>query len=236
MDAALAELRAKFESSDRSVESACNSARIERSKVLVLGVIKKQPRWAVEEYVRWCRERSLPAVVGVNYVQEYRELVQTISMPPDRAHFIGRLQKNKVKDAVALFDVIETVDSAELARLIDVTAQKAGKIQKVLLQVNISDDPGKGGFSASGVIEFMRQYASTLTHLSIEGLMTITRYYETAEEARPDFRKLAELRAVVAPGSEFHLSMGMSQDFVVAIAEGATLIRLGTALFGERKI
>lgn len=230
-----AELHDRFEAVDAGVTAACRDAAVPRDRVTVVGVIKKQTPDAVEAFLEWCRLKALPAVVGVNYVQEYRALLPLLPVRPEKAHCIGRLQKNKVKDAVQLFDVIETVDSVELARLIDTTAGRVGKIQEVFLQVNISADERKGGFSPTEVQRFLSEEAPALRHLSITGLMTITRLYERAEEARPDFQKLADLRRSIPEARSFKLSMGMSQDYGVAIAEGANLVRIGTALFGERK-
>jgi len=229
------ELNARFEAVDAAVTNACLDAGISRDTVTIVGVIKKQPPEAVQGFIEWCRSRALPAVVGVNYVQEYRDLVPHLPTLPDKAHCIGRLQKNKAKDAVKLFDVIESVDSPELAGVLDAAAERAGKIQEIFLQVNISGDERKGGFDPLTVRRFLREEVGLLKHLSVTGFMTITRFYDTAEEARPDFRKLAELRREIPEAANFKLSMGMSQDFPVAIAEGANLIRIGTALFGERK-
>lgn len=228
-------LRPRFAAVEAAVEAACRTAGRTRDSVTVVGVVKKQAPAAIDAFVRWCRERAQPAVIGVNYVQEYRAVSPQLVERPDKVHFIGRLQKNKARDAVALFDVIETVDSPELARVLDAAALRTGKIQAVLLQVNISADEQKGGFTPDSVAKFLEGEGRTLSHLSIQGVMTITRFYETAAEARPDFRRLADLLRALPVGIGSALSMGMSQDFEVAIAEGATSVRLGTALFGERK-
>lgn len=229
------ELQTRFESVEAAVTAACRESSIPRTDVTLVGVIKKQSPAAVEAFIEWCHTHGTQAVVGINYVQEYRDLLPSLPTPPDRAHCIGRLQKNKAKDAVRLFDVIETVDSLELARVLDAAAERAGKVQEVFLQVNISDDERKGGFSPAAVASFLTTDAPVLSHLTCKGFMTITRLYETAEEARPDFRKLAELRRSIPQAADFKLSMGMSQDFGVAIAEGANLVRIGTALFGSRE-
>jgi pyridoxal phosphate enzyme (YggS family) len=153
-----------------------------------------------------------------------------------RWHLIGHLQKNKAKLAVDLFDIIQSVDSMELAEMIDKYAGNNGKRQSILLQVKLSDEESKYGISQDNVIEDI-QRVLRMKNLSLEGLMTIPPYFEDPEKARPYFKKLRQIRdeikvaGIVLP----ELSMGMSNDFEIAIEEGATMVRVGTALFGERK-
>lgn len=238
-----ADRRIKFESVARLVDGACAEVGRPRADVVLVGVIKGQPREAVEAFIAWCRDVSLPAVVGVNYVQEYRDMKPQLAVLPAKVHFIGRLQKNKARDAVALFDVIETVDSIELARVIDKEAQRIGKVQDIFLQVNISSDDRKAGFEPAEVKDVVLNEIAPLKHLRLCGLMTITRFYETAEEARPDFEELSRLGAAVSRdaacrgvlgGRGLDLSMGMSQDFPAAIKAGSGFVRVGSALFGPR--
>jgi pyridoxal phosphate enzyme (YggS family) len=151
-------------------------------------------------------------------------------------HLIGHLQKNKAKIAVELFDIIQSVDSIELAEMIDRYAGNAGKKQRVLVQVKLSDEESKYGIKHDKVVETVRR-VFCLKNLSVEGLMMIPPYFEDPEKARPYFRRLREIRDNIAEAGIVlpELSMGMSNDFDVAIEEGATMVRIGTALFGERK-
>jgi len=199
--------------------------------VVVIGVIKGQPCATVDAYIAWCRERGAPAVVGVNYIQEYRDMRPALAVPPDSAHFIGRLQRNKARDAVALCDVIETVDSIPLAAELERWAAKSDRTVDILLQVNISNDEKKAGLSPAAlaaVVEELRQFS----HLRPRGLMTLTRLYENPADALPDFHALAAVRDSLEPA--FDLSMGMSLDFREAIHAGSRYVRIGTALFGAR--
>ena len=150
-------------------------------------------------------------------------------------HLIGSLQNNKAKTAVKLFDLIHTIDSIDLAYEVDKQAKKISKTQRVLLQVKLSDEATKHGVSERDMTELIEQ-ASNMQNLKLEGLMTIPPFLDDPEKARPYFIKLRELRdeAVKKGFSLPELSMGMSNDFEVAIEEGATMVRIGTAIFGER--
>ncbi|MHB8880787.1 MAG: YggS family pyridoxal phosphate-dependent enzyme [Thermodesulfovibrionales bacterium] len=151
-------------------------------------------------------------------------------------HLIGHLQKNKVRPAVELFDLIHSVDSPELAELLDTHAGQLGKIQNILLQVKLSDEESKHGFSPEGVLKAAERVCA-LKNLKVTGLMTIPPYFEEPAQVRPFYRELRLLRdTLISRGFELReLSMGMSHDFEVAIEEGATIVRVGTELFGERK-
>lgn len=176
---------------------------------------------------------------GENKVQEAKEKISHLRPLTSGSnivwHFIGHLQKNKVKSSVELFELIHSVDSLELAEMISVHAEKAGKIQDVLLQVKLSPEETKYGLDKEalpGLLHAMRG----LKGIRPIGLMTMPPLFEGPEMTRPYFRQLRELRDS-AEKAGFHLpelSMGMSHDFEVAIEEGATMVRVGTALFGER--
>ncbi|MCL0030137.1 YggS family pyridoxal phosphate-dependent enzyme, partial [Thermodesulfovibrionales bacterium] len=150
-------------------------------------------------------------------------------------HLVGHLQKNKAKYAVQLFDLIHTIDSVELAEEIDRQAEKRGKIQRVLAQVKLSKEEAKHGVLPKDLMHLLEKIKA-LGNLKLEGLMTMPPFFEDTEEARPYFKRLLEVRnelekmGFILP----ELSMGMSNDFEVAIEEGATMVRIGTALFGER--
>lgn len=177
---------------------------------------------------------------GENRLQEALPKIHALRNEPIRWHFIGQLQRRKVRSVVGLFDLIHSVDSLELAREIDLRAGAAGIRQDVLLEVNVAGEQSKAGFSPEELEAAVSQL-NGLTHLAVRGLMTIPPLVEEAERARPYFRALRELSQRVAPqgGPSIHmeeLSMGMSNDFIVAIEEGATMVRIGTAIFGARHV
>jgi hypothetical protein len=187
------------------------------------------------------REGIVAGVVdlGENYVQEAREKIETLADQPLTWHLIGHLQSNKAKYAARLFDLIHSVDSVKLARALDKEARKNSKLQPVLIQVNIAGEQTKSGVSEAEAVELVQQ-VSRLENLSVRGLMTMPPYFNAPEKVRPYFRRLRELRDRIAamnlPGvSMDELSMGMTGDFEAAIEEGATMVRIGTAVFGERQ-
>ncbi|MCL0096219.1 YggS family pyridoxal phosphate-dependent enzyme [Thermodesulfovibrionales bacterium] len=182
-------------------------------------------------------------VLGENRVQEARAKIEELSrLSTDNYeltgiswHLVGHLQKNKAKYAVQLFDLIHTIDSVELAEEINRQAEKRGKIQRVLAQVKLSKEEAKHGVLPKDLMHLLEKIKA-LGNLKLEGLMTMPPFFEDTEEARPYFKRLLEVRnelekmGFILP----ELSMGMSNDFEVAIEEGATMVRIGTALFGER--
>ncbi|MBI5589404.1 MAG: YggS family pyridoxal phosphate-dependent enzyme [Deltaproteobacteria bacterium] len=176
---------------------------------------------------------------GENYIQEAREKCGTLADYPVLWHFIGHLQTNKAKYAVKLFDLIHTVDSLHLATELDREARKIGKVQKILIQVNIGKEASKSGIDAESAETLLRSLAA-FPNLSVRGLMVIPPFFDEPERVRPYFRGLRELRdSLNKPGiggiNLDELSMGMTGDFEAAIEEGATLVRIGTAIFGERQ-
>lgn len=173
--------------------------------------------------------------VGENYVQEARAKRAAVGGEATW-HLIGRLQRNKVRAAVALFDRVHTVDSAALGTALAVEAERAGRRLPVLIQVNVAGEAGKGGVAPDGVRDLARVLLAQPA-LALDGFMLIPPAPAVPEDSRPFFRLLREVRedARMALGVELpHLSMGMSDDFRVAVEEGATLLRLGRALFGAR--
>ena len=176
-------------------------------------------------------------VLGENRVQEAAAKVPLV--PGPRWHLVGPLQANKARRAVELFDVLEAIDSVELAGRLDrIGAEiRPGRPLPILLEVNVDADPGKAGFTPASVAEAL-PVLLVLAHLEVRGLMTIGRLAATPDEARSTFRRLRELAArlrAAHPRLGPELSMGMSDDFEVAIEEGATIVRIGRALFGERR-
>ncbi len=175
-------------------------------------------------------------IFGENYVQEAQEKIEKLKKKPISWHFIGHLQKNKAKQAVELFDMIETVDSIELAKVI---SKRAKQPIDILIEVNIAGEKTKKGVDIQGVSKLAREIAE-LENVRLKGLMTIPPYHENSELSRPYFmtlRRIAErINRENIPGVSMHeLSMGMSHDFEVAIEEGATIVRIGRAIFGERE-
>lgn len=148
-------------------------------------------------------------------------------------HFIGRLQRRKVKDVVGRFQLIHSVDSLDLAREIDRRAAQAGIRQAVLLEVNLGGESSKAGFAPPVLAESLAAMEG-LPHLAIEGLMTVPPLSTEREAARPYFRRLRELAGQLGRPGLQELSMGMSQDYDIAVEEGATMVRVGTAIFGAR--
>jgi pyridoxal phosphate enzyme (YggS family) len=175
-------------------------------------------------------------ILGENRVQEAEPKVAAV--PGATWHLVGPLQSNKARRAVALFDVVESVDSVDLARRLDRLAGelRPGSGLPVLLQVNIDADPAKAGFAPADLERSLPELGE-LPGLELRGLMTVGRLVERAEDARPTFRALRELSERLRGGPAAlgpDLSMGMSDDYEVAIEEGATIVRVGRALFGER--
>jgi pyridoxal phosphate enzyme (YggS family) len=178
-------------------------------------------------------------ILGENYVQEARDKFKALVQYPVSWHFIGHLQSNKAKYAVRLFDLIHSVDSLKLARELDKQAAKVDKVQQILVQVNISGEDTKSGISADEAPGLITEIAQ-LKNIAVKGLMTMPPYFYQPEKVRPFFAALRELRDRIKVQSPPNvtlddLSMGMTGDFEVAIKEGATLVRIGTAIFGERQ-
>ena len=176
-------------------------------------------------------------IVGENYIQEAQSKFEILPDPTIRWHFIGRLQSNKAKYAVRLFELIHSVDSVKLAAEIDKQARRAGKTQQILVQVNISRETSKAGIEQEQILELLRTL-ETFPNIRVQGLMTMPPYFDAPERARPYFTALRHIRDRIQQTLGLpltDLSMGMSGDFEVAIEEGATLVRIGTAIFGERR-
>ena len=173
-------------------------------------------------------------LLGENYVQEAKRKIELLGRRCEW-HLIGRLQTNKAKYAVRLFDMIQAVDRLELALELDRRARQAGRVVPVLVEVNIAAEATKSGVPLEAAQELVRAILP-LAGLSLQGLMTMPPWFDDSEDARPYFAALRRLRdRLAADGISLpHLSMGMSQDYEVAIEEGATIVRIGRAIFGER--
>jgi hypothetical protein len=176
--------------------------------------------------------------IGENYIQEARAKFEALQGIPVKWHFIGHLQTNKSSFAVRMFDLIHTVDSYRLALELDRCAKKINKVQAVLIQVNVAGEASKAGVAVEEALPLVRR-AAALENIAVKGLMTMPPYFNSPEKVQPFFAGLRELRdrirdeQIVGVGMA-ELSMGMTGDFEAAVAEGATLVRIGTAVFGER--
>jgi pyridoxal phosphate enzyme (YggS family) len=178
-------------------------------------------------------------ILGENYIQEARKKLGALSSHPVSWHFIGHLQTNKAKYAVRLFDLIHSVDSLKLAHELNKQAKKINKIQEILIQVNIGMESTKAGVYEQDALSLIKDI-SHLENLSVKGLMTMPPFFNEPEKVRPYFSALRKLRDQIKKESipniaMDELSMGMTGDFEAAIDQGASLVRIGTAIFGERK-
>lgn len=218
------EIQANIQRVQETVARACRRAGRSPDEVLLIAVSKTVDL----ERIRAAVAAGAKAL-GENRVQEARDKVEALGHPVPW-HLIGSLQTNKARDAVKVFDWIHSVDRLDLAKEIDRRARAAGRTVRALLQVNLGDEPQKGG-AAPGEIKPLLDAIAGLANLRVHGLMAIPPAVENPEAARPYFRQLRELRDAL--GLE-HLSMGMSADYEVAIEEGATMIRVGTSIFGAR--
>ncbi len=218
----------------KRIEEAADKCGRDPSTVSLVAVSKTIPVNRVREAIE-----AGVTVFGENYVQEAREKFNCLATFPVSWHFIGHLQSNKAKYAVRLFDMIHSVDTLKLARELNKQAQKNAKIQNILIQVNVSKESSKSGADEENVLDLIDK-VHHLENLSVKGLMTMPPFFNDPEKARPYFSALRNLRDRIKMAAPLEmaldeLSMGMTGDFEVAIEEGATLVRIGTAIFGERK-
>lgn len=210
------------------IEAAARQAGRNPNEVKLIAVSKTHPVETLREAVE-----AGATVFGENKVQEAETKIKEIGRERVEWHLIGHLQSNKARKAVQLFDVIQTLDSIELAgRLERICIEEQREKLSVLVQVDLASEATKNGIGEKdlpGLVEFLQ----TCERLKFKGLMIVPPYIEDTEKVRPYFKKLRELRDSHLPNGE--LSMGMSHDFEIAIEEGATLVRVGTAIFGARE-
>ena len=218
------------------IDKAARRAGRSPASIKVMGVTKTKPVEVVKEAI----EAGIK-LIGENYVQEAIEKKEVIGDMADAVewHMIGHLQRNKAKKAVSLFDCIQTVDNLRLAETLSKHAQNSGKEISLLIQVNIAKEPQKSGIDPEKVPDLIEQIIP-LPSVAIKGLMVIPPYSPDPEQTRVWFKQTRQLRDDLAnqyQGKAIfnELSMGMSGDFEVAIEEGATIVRLGTILFGPRR-
>jgi pyridoxal phosphate enzyme (YggS family) len=215
-----------------AVAQAAQKARRDPSAVRLMGVTKTVDDLKIAEAI----DAGID-IIGENYVQEGKRKIEAMGKTLEW-HLIGHLQTNKCKYAVRLFDMIHSVDRLKLARELDRRAGMAGTTMTILVEVNVSGEAHKSGIPPDDTLPLIREIA-TLDHLRVKGLMTMPPWFDDPEDARPYFASLRQLAERIEdehiPGVEMkELSMGMSQDYRVAVEEGATIVRIGTAIFGER--
>lgn len=226
-------IRENIKTAQKNIKKACQNASRDPGEVTLIVVSKTKPvSMLMEAYQCGCRE------FGENKVQELVEKYQIL--PKDiRWHMIGHLQRNKVKYIVDKVALIHSVDSLRLAEEISKEAVKKGLIVSVLIEVNIAGETSKFGTAAEETTELVRQ-AALLPGIRIEGLMTIAPFVENSEENRQYFEILRQLAVDITKKNIDNvnmnvLSMGMTGDYMVAVEEGATMVRIGTGIFGERQ-
>ncbi|MFH0960514.1 MAG: YggS family pyridoxal phosphate-dependent enzyme [Pseudomonadota bacterium] len=217
----------------KRIVAAARRAGRDTTMVRIVAAAKSQSRSLAEEAVR-----AGVSLVGHNYVQEAIRERPSADCGPFEYHMIGHLQKNKAKKAAEVFDVIQTLDDFDTAEALDRAAGEIGKSLGVMVQVNLSGEPQKSGLPRNEATDLAENIKS-LKNICLLGLMTMPPFFDEPEAARPFFRELRQMRdELIAAGvmerSATELSMGMTGDFECAVEEGATLVRIGTALFGAR--
>lgn len=205
------------------------------SDIQLVAVSKKFPASSINEAFDVGQQ-----IFGENYIQEAAEKIEQTN-PKAVFHFIGHLQSNKVKLAARLFQMIETIDRLKLAQALDKELKQLNRVMDILMQINIGEEPQKSGVLPGDTQKLLRGIRP-LSNLRIQGLMAIPPQTESPEKTRYYFRSLHQLalepacRECFFNNSKIELSMGMSDDFEIAIEEGATIIRIGTAIFGQRPL
>lgn len=215
------------------IAQAASRAGRKSEEIRIVAAAKGQNRDKIEE--------ALAAgirIIGHNYVQEADSEMPSVWPAGADLHMIGHLQKNKVGKAAGIFHMIETVDDEKLARLVSLRAHALNRTVGVLIQVNLANEPQKSGIEPEKV-EKLAETIMSLPALRMKGLMTMPPFFDEPEKARPYFAQLRELREKLISSRTFttdvgELSMGMTGDFEAAVEEGATLVRIGTAIFGPR--
>jgi len=227
------DLESNLNSVRERIEEAAAKAGRDPSEIQLVAVTKR----VEAERVIKALELGINAF-GENYAQEFRDKFKVLSEQIDKEikwHFIGQLQKNKVKYLVGKVELIHSLDSLSVAKEINKRAENLGIKIPVLIEVDTTGEESKGGVTPALLEGFLNEF-SGLSSIEVQGLMTMPPYFDNVEMARPYFIRLRELRDDLLPSfpNMKQLSMGMSGDFEVAIEEGATIIRVGSAIFGER--
>jgi pyridoxal phosphate enzyme (YggS family) len=232
---ALDELRERLAEVRRRIDESARRAGRDAAEIKMIAVSKTHPPEVVRRAIR-----AGASDLGENRVQEADGKISEVGRESARWHLIGHLQANKARRAVALFDLIHSLDSASLARRLDRLCEEAGRdVLPALIQVHLGNEATKSGVGENDLPELI-EVIGACRRLRLTGLMTLPPFIEDTELVRPYFRRLRELRDALGAREVFgaergELSMGMSHDYEVAIEEGATLVRVGTAIFGERQ-
>lgn len=227
-------MRDRVEQVRRRMAEAASRAGRDPDEVELVAVTKTVPVSRIREAVD-----AGVMLLGENRVQEASDKIALLSALPVKWHLIGHLQTNKSRPAAELFELIHSLDSLKLAAALDRHGASLQKQVRVLVEVNLEGEPSKGGILEHDLLPLL-QACRQFTHLAVEGLMAIPPYRKNPQDVRPSFRRLRLLRdqaAEACPDYPFrHLSMGMSHDYEIAIEEGATLVRIGTAIFEGRPV
>jgi len=212
------------------IKRAAQRSKRDPSEIKLVAVSKTVETARIKEAIE-----AGVSILGENYVQEAKKKIEEIG-PRVAWHFIGHLQSNKAKYVVHLFDMIHSLDNIPLAEELNHRAEQTDRMIKVLIEINLSGEGTKFGTGEGEILDLAKSILQ-LNHLSLEGLMTMPPYFDSPEMSRPYYVKLRELKErLVREGIPMkELSMGMSNDFEIAIEEGATYVRVGTAIFGPRK-
>ena len=226
-------MKIRLESVKERIKKAADECNRPLESIRLVAVSKTMPLEVVREAID-----AGVTDLGENYIQEAREKINALVAYPVNWHFIGHLQSNKAKYAVRMFDLIHSVDSLKLARELDNYAKKNDKVQPILIQVNVAREDSKSGVYVENTIQLIEDI-SKFENIAVKGLMTMPPFFNAPEKVRPIFSALRELRDHIRereiPGITMdELSMGMTGDFEAAIQEGATIVRIGTAIFGDR--
>ncbi len=227
-------LAKRFNQVRERIEQSARNAGRNPSEIKLVSVSKTHPMETLRDGV----EVGIK-VFGENKVQEGVSKIEEIGRDDAEWHLIGHLQKNKVRKVVQNFDVIHTLDSLKLAKRLERIADEEGRELSVLVQVDLAGEETKSGIKEEGLQELV-EFLKSCNYLKFNGLMIIPPFFSDIEKVRPYFKELRELRDKLLVQKAFandtgELSMGMSQDFEVAIQEGATIVRVGTAIFGHRQ-
>jgi PLP dependent protein len=234
-DAVTEVLKDNFDRIEAQIAAACHEAGRPRGEVALMAVSKMHPAPAIV-----AAEALGVRLFGENRVQEFQEKSAQLALPGAEFHLIGHLQSNKAARAAELFASVDTLDSVSLAERLHQAATRLGRRMAVLIEIKLSHEESKAGLvPESAELHLLLERLPDLPGLQLRGLMTVPPYLEDLSAVRPYFARLRRLRdqlAAAHPRLSFEeLSMGMSHDFPVAIAEGATQVRIGTALFGPRR-
>lgn len=228
------DLKNRLERVKERIKETADACKRPVASIRMVAVSKTMPAEVVREAIE-----AGVTDLGENYIQEAKEKINALATYPVTWHYIGHLQSNKAKYAVRLFDLIHSVDSLKLAKELDKYAKKNDKIQTILIQVNVAREDSKSGVYLEDSVRLLRE-VSRLENISVKGLMTMPPYFNAPEKVRPFFAALREFRDQIKKEaipniSMDELSMGMTGDFETAIEEGATMVRIGTAIFGDRR-